>query len=93
MSVRVATAASLNAGGVCREPMGQLPGAAQGDVVAAVHLVRVDAQTLTCVPARPCRREHAIVTAEEVPRGRAGPLLEWPGSCSAFAPVGSEPSP
>jgi Luciferase-like monooxygenase len=64
-----ATAASWNAGGVCRQPMGQLPGAAQRDVVAAVHLVGIDAETLTCVPARPCGREHAVVTAEEVPRG------------------------
>ena len=71
-------------GGVCRQPMSHLPGPAQRDVVTAVHLVRVDAKTLTCVPARPRGREHAIVTAEEAPAGVPGQSSSGHGSCNAF---------
>jgi hypothetical protein len=47
--------------------------------VAAVHLVRLDPEPLTGVAARPVRREHAVVAAEEVPRRHIGPQLEGPG--------------
>ena len=68
-----------NAVCIFREPLGQHAWAAERDVVAALHLVSVDAEALTRVPARPGGWEHAVVTAEEVPRRRVRPGLQRPG--------------
>jgi hypothetical protein len=44
---------SVTLGGVRGEPVGQLTWAAEADVVAAVHLVGVDAEALAGVASRP----------------------------------------
>jgi hypothetical protein len=64
--------------GVRGQPFGQLARAAEADVVAAVHLVGLDAQSLAGVPARPLGREHAVVAAQQVLRRRVGHCFEGP---------------
>jgi hypothetical protein len=59
--------------GVCVEAFGQLARTAQGDIVAAVHLVSLDAKARASVPPRPRGREHAVVAAQEVPGRRVWP--------------------
>jgi len=61
------------------ETVGQLVRAAERDVMAPIHLVRLDAEPLTSVAARPGRWKHAVVAAEEIPRRHVRPRLEGPG--------------
>jgi hypothetical protein len=80
-------------GGVRRQPFGELARAAERDVVAAVHLVGLDPQTLSCMTARPCRWKHPVVAAQQVSRRRARPRCErpWfaqrPRALVSFAPL------
>jgi hypothetical protein len=64
--------------GVGDEPVGQLARTAEADVVAAVHLVGVDAEAVAYAAACPYRREHAIVAAQEVSRRGVRPGFEGP---------------
>lgn len=54
---------SLEFGRVRHEPVGELVRAGEGYVVAAVDLVRFDAQALPSMAACPLRGEHAVVAA------------------------------
>ena len=60
------------------QAFGQRAGAAERDVVAAVDLVGLDAETLTGMAACRRRAEHAVVAAEQVPGRRNGSSLQRP---------------
>ena len=69
---------SSEARGVSIQAFRELARAAERDVVAALCLVGLDAETLASVAARPCCAEQAIVAAQDVPGRRIGPLVQRP---------------
>jgi hypothetical protein len=66
------------------EVLGELARPAEGDVVAAVDLVGLDAEPFVGVAARPGGGEHAVVAAEEVLVGVSGQAVSGHGSFSAL---------
>src|SRR5215211_1738570 len=64
---------------VTDEEVGELPGVAEGDAVAAGDLVRDDAQALPRHPSQEGRGEAPVVLAQDEPRGQVRPRIERPG--------------
>ena len=65
-------------GPVPLEPVDELVGLGEEREVAAAHLVRVDAQSITHHPSLEVGREEAIVPAQQEARRHVGPPLERP---------------
>src|SRR5262249_51848288 len=60
------------------QSIGQFLGAAEGDAVAAIDLIRGDAEALFDDPSHELRGEEAVVAAEQESGRHRGPCLERP---------------